>query len=134
MNKFNAYKTLILVAVLGIALATTMAHAESRKPNPERTIALNCDGYSVDLQNTGIIQGTISFEEGKWTEVYINGVTRQPDEVLLLNVSTLRLAVLGPTYISGVRVLALHIYRNQTDYNLGYAQHDLRCRRQVNGE
>ncbi len=101
MNKFNPARALIVLAFFCVALGlSTLAHAAEPAP---RKIALNCDGYIVKLHNSGIVRGTISFESGHWTELYINGAKRQPDDVLLLNPNTLRLAVLGSTHISGVK-------------------------------
>lgn len=132
MNKFNLARDLIVLAFFCVALGlSTRAHAAEPAP---RKIALNCDGYIVKLHNSGIVRGTISFESGRWTELYINGAKKQPDDVLLLNPNTLRLAVLGLTHISGVKRLVLRIYASQLDYNTGFAQHNLVCRKLVDGK
>lgn len=132
MNKFNLARALIVLAFFCVALGLS-ALANAAEP-ASRKIALSCDGYIVELHDSGIIRGTISFEAGRWTELYINGAKKQPDDVLLLNPSTLRLAVLGSTYISGVKRLVLRIYASQLDYNTGFAQHNLICRKAVDGE
>lgn len=132
MNKFNLARALIVLAFFCVALGlSTLANAAEPA---SRKIVLNCDGYIVELHDSGILRGTISFEAGRWTELYINGAKKQPDDVLLLNPSTLRLAVLGSTYISGVKRLVLRIYASQLDYNTGFAQHSLICRKAVDGE
>lgn len=132
MNKFNLARALIVLAFFCVALGlSTLTNAAEPAP---RKIALNCDGYIVKLHNSGIVRGTISFESGHWTELYINGAKKQPDDVLLLNPSTLRLAVLGSTHISGVKRLVLRIYASQLDYNTGFAQHNLVCRKLVDGK
>ena len=71
MNKFNLARALIVLALFCVALGLS-ALANAAEPAP-RKIALNCDGYIVKLHNSGIVRGTISFEAGRWTELYING-------------------------------------------------------------
>lgn len=131
MSKFNFVRTLIVLAFFCVAVGFSML---AQAAPQVRTIELNCDGYIVKLKNSGIVHGTISSEAGKWTELYLNGALKPNDNVLLLNPETLRLAAIGETTISGVRNLVLRIYASQQDYNTGFSQHNLVCRKLVNGE